>query len=191
MSAPSSASVLFSPSDRSAVSISESTSTLRASSPVDLSSPVRVVSPSTTSSPKAISPRATPPRSRRDSSSTVREQSLSSSVSHPLAALVPLSTAPIYSSSLSLPGHFGDSGGSSFRSRSRSPLGRLDDTITQWGNHDEPRRASQRNKSPHGWWTTNEHKGKNLELQEPIAGWQQVKAVRIYHLPRSKNAHIH
>ena len=188
MSTPS---VLSSPSDHSAVSISESTSTIRVSSPVDLSSSFRVVSPSTTSSPGATSPRATPPRSRRDSSSTVREQSLSASVSHPLSALAPLSAAPIYSSALSLPGQFGDSGGSSFRSRSRSPLGQLGDTITQWGNHDEARRASQRNKSPHGWWTKNEHKGKNLELQEPIAGWQQVKAVRIYRLPCSKNAHIY
>ena len=163
-----------SPRDRSPLSISES-STAGVSSPLDRTSPPLVMSPSTTSSPKASSLAATPPRSRRDSFSTVREYGLSASASHPLPAQASLSASPIYSSALSLPGHLGDSGGSSFRSRSRSPLGKIDDTITKWRN-DDPQRASD-NKTLLGWWTTNEHKGKNLELQEPVPGWQQIKTV--------------
>ena len=160
--------------DRSPLSTSESPTTVHVSSPLDLTSSPLVVSPSMTSSPKASSPVASPPRSRRASISTARDHGLSASASHPLPAQAPLSTSPIYST-LSLPGHLGDSGGSSFRSRSRSPLGQIDDTITQWRNDDTKRGSG--NKTLHGWWTTNEHKGKNLELQEPVPGWQQIKTV--------------
>ena len=152
------------PKDCSPLSASESSPTVRVSSPLDPASSPLVVSPSTTSSPKASSPATSPPRSRRDSTSTARDHSLSASASHPLPAQAPLSTSPIYSA-LSLPGRLGDSGGSSFRSRSRSPLGRIDDTITQWRN------------TLLGWW--NEHKGKNVELQETMPEWQQTKMVSI------------
>jgi hypothetical protein len=139
-----------SPKDRSTpLSASESSPTIRVSSSLDLASPL-VVSPSRTS-PKTSSPAASPLKSRRDSTSTARDQA-------------PLSVPPIYSA-LSLPGNLGDSGGSSFRSRSRSPLGQIDDTITQWRN------------ALLSWW--NEHKGENVELQEPVPGWQQTKMVSI------------
>ena len=165
-----------SPKDRSPLSASESSPPVRVSSPLDPASSPLVVSPSTTSSPKASSPATSPPRSRRDSTSTARDHSLSASASHPLPAQAPLSTSPIYSA-LSLPGRLGDSGGSSFRSRSRSPLGRIDDTITQWRN--DGTKPGSGNKTLLSWWTTNEHKGKNVELQEPVPGWQQIKTVSI------------
>ena len=133
------------------LSAAESSPTIRVSSSLDLASSPLVVSPSSTSSPKASSLATSPLKSQRDSISTACDQA-------------PPSPPPIYSA-LSLPGNLGDSGGSSFRSRTRSPLGQIDDTITQWRN------------TLLGWW--NEHKGKNVELQETISEWQQTKMVSI------------
>ena len=147
-----------SPKDRSPLSASESSTTVCVSSPHD------------PASPKASSPAASPLGSRRDSISTTRDHSFLTSASHASPAQAPLSTPPIYSA-LSVPVNLGDLGSSSFPSRSRSPMGQIDDTITQWRN------------AILGWW--NEHKGKNVELQEPVPGWQQIKPVIIDEMRRS------
>ncbi|KAK2463882.1 hypothetical protein APHAL10511_004054 [Amanita phalloides] len=159
----SSPAVFTSPNDRFTGPISESAGTSR---PSDSYSPILMASPSTTSSPKSLSPSATPSRTPRESLSPP-------SASHPLPQSS-LSAAVNHTSAFSLAGHLSDLAASSFRSRSRSPLGQIDDTLSTW-------RASQAqdapgHKSPSTWWIKNEHQGKNLQFQDPLPGWQQTRS---------------